>query len=96
MKTVLASLLVLSACATGGDESGFEGDEQEAGSTRYVDILDFSKTDQGRWYDTIHHLNAKFVELCGDGSCGGPYGKLVPLTFGCSVSNKLNSVHECV
>lgn len=98
MKTVLASLLVLSAtaCATGGDESGFEGDEQEAGATTYVDILDFSKTDQGRWYDTIHHLNAKFVELCGDGSCGGPYGTLVPLTFGCSVSSKLGSVHECV
>ena len=71
-------------------------DEQEVGSTRYVDILDFAKTDQGRWYDTIRHLNAKFDEQCSDGSCGGPYEKLTPLTFACSVSTKLGSVHECV
>src|SRR5262249_31074389 len=95
MKTVLASLLLFSACATAGDDP-FDGDEQEAGSTTYVDILYYAKTDQGRWYDTIRHLNAKFVELCADGSCGGPYGTLTPLTFGCSVSSKLGSLHECV
>lgn len=95
MRPVLASFLILSACATGGDDSGLEGDEQEAGSTTYVDILEYSKTDQGRWYDTIHRLNAKFVEQCGDASCGGPYGALTPLTFGCSVSSKLGSLHQC-
>lgn len=95
MKTVLASLLALSACATGGDDP-FAADEQEAGSTTYVDILDFSKIDQGRWYDTIRHLDTKFVELCSDGSCGGPYETLTPLTFGCSVSSKLGRLHECV
>lgn len=82
------------ACATGGD--GDFNDGEQDGSTTYVDILDFAKTDQGRWYDVIRHLNTKFDDLCHDGSCGGPYATLRPLTFGCSVSTKLGSVHECV
>lgn len=93
MKPWLASILVITACATADDP--YDGDQQDLGSTTYVDVLDYSKIDQSRWYATIHHLNDKFTELCGNGGCGSSYPRLTPLTFGCSVSSKLGSVRHC-
>jgi hypothetical protein len=95
----LVSLLLVSVALGGcvamaGGEDGTQ-DEQAATSTTYVDILDFSKTDQGQWYDLIHNLNAQFDQVCGDTFCEGDYANIQPLTFSCSVSSKLGSVKDC-
>ena len=87
MKSLLAALLLVPACAL--DTSGStDSDQQAAGATQYVDIMDFKTTDQGAWYDTIGKLNQ---ELTSSGSFPG----IVPLTFGCSVSSKEGTVHDC-
>lgn len=90
---VLASVTVTGCVASGGGVDGSQT-EQES-STTYVDILDYSKTDQGHWYDVIHSLNAQFDEICGDTFCEGEYANLQPLTFSCSVSSKAGSVRDC-
>jgi hypothetical protein len=91
----LASLLIISAgcLAQGGGMDG-EQTEQEA-TTVYVDILDFSKTDQSQWYDLIRGLNHDFDQVCGDTFCEGEYSNIQPLTFSCSVSSIRGSVRDC-
>ena len=77
-------------------DDGVNGSETEqASTTTYVDILDFSKTDQGQWYDLIHNLNHEFDQVCGDTFCEGDYANIEPLTFSCSVSSKAGNVKDC-
>jgi hypothetical protein len=88
----------ITALATGclaqaGDE-GADSIEQDV-TTSYVDIMDFSTTDQGHWYDLIHSLNDQFNAECGDTFCEGDWSNLVPLTFSCSVTSKAGSVRDC-
>ena len=59
---------------------------EAASSTQYVDIADFSGTDQGAWYDVRDRLAASFVEDAGHRSLG----------LFCSVTSKLGVVHDCV
>src|SRR3954447_24411774 len=92
---LLACVLLATGCLAQGGTDGGEESEQDVSSTTYVDILDFSKTDQGQWYDSIHSLNAQFDQICGDTFCEGDWSNLTPLTFGCSVSSKLGSVKDC-
>ena len=84
--SVFAAMTGCMASAGGGD--GGDGLEQDVSSTTYVDILDYSKTDQGAWYDTIHALNAQFNQECGDTFCEGDWSNLVPLTFGVEVTSQ--------
>jgi hypothetical protein len=94
----LASTLIVSAVLTGCIAAGGEADGSEteqASTTTYVDILDFSKTDQFQWYDLIHNLNHEFDQVCGDTFCEGDYANIQPLTFSCSVSSKAGSVKDC-
>ena len=92
----LVPLLALSACAMGGGEVvGGDAIEQDVSSTTYIDIMDFRTTDQGQWYDTIRKLDDEFAGVCGDTFCEGDWSNLTPLTFGCSVSTKLGTVHDC-
>lgn len=97
MKTLACVSLVaaLAGCVAQAGSDDSDATEQDV-TTTYVDILDYSKTDQFQWYDTIHALNAQFNEECGDTYCEGDYGNLVPLTFGCSVSSKAGNVRDCV
>jgi hypothetical protein len=89
----LALLLMTGCLAQGG---GVDGEETEQESTTtYVDILDFSKTDQSQWYDLIHNLNHQFDQVCGDTFCEGDYSNIQPLTFSCSVSSIRGSVKDC-
>ena len=94
----LALVMMVCAAALAGcvADGGVDASETEQSSTTtYVDILDFSKTDQGQWYDLIHNLNAQFDQVCGDTFCEGDYANIQPLTFSCSVSSKLGSVKDC-
>jgi hypothetical protein len=91
----VSTALALTGCLAQGGSDDSESTEQDV-STVYVDILDFEKTDQGQWYDTIHALNDQFNDECGDTYCEGEWSNLVPLTFGCSVSSKAGSVKDCV
>ena len=50
-----------------------------------MDLFDFPSTDQGQWYDLVNKLDGQFT---GAG--------ITPLTFGCSVTGKLGTVHDCV
>jgi hypothetical protein len=61
-------------------------DEQESGTTQYVHILDFAKTDQSAWYDLVRKLNAEFR---------AEDITKTPLTFSCSVTSKLGVIHDC-
>jgi hypothetical protein len=94
MKSLLVSV-VLGGCALSGLDEPGDVVEQDSSSTTYVDILDFSKTDQGQWYDLIHSLNHQFDDVCGDTFCEGDWSNLTPLTFGCSVSSKLGNIKAC-
>jgi hypothetical protein len=85
----------LTGCLAQGGSDDSESTEQDV-STTYVDILDFEKTDQDLWYDTIHALNNQFNQECGDTYCEGDWSNLVPLTFGCSVTSKAGNVKDCV
>ncbi len=87
--------LAMTGCLAQGGSDDSESTEQDV-TTTYVDILDFEKTDQGQWYDTIHALNDQFNQECGDTYCEGDWSNLVPLTFACSVSSKAGSVKDCV
>jgi hypothetical protein len=85
MRAVCCSIL-LSACAlAGGDDAT---NAQESGATQYVGIADFSGIDQGAWFDAAHGLNDQFT-------ASGEYPGIVPLSFNCSVTSKLGSVHDC-
>ena len=87
MKTLCVLVTMLaSACAISGSSDG--SDQQAAGTTQYVDIMDFGTTDQGAWYDTISKLNQEFIAT-------GEFANITPLTFGCSVSSKEGTVHDC-
>jgi hypothetical protein len=90
---LVVSIAVTGCLAQGGGVDG-EQTEQES-TTTYVDILEFSKTDQGQWYDVIHDLNRQFDDVCGDTFCEGEYSNIVPLTLSCSVSSKAGSVRDC-
>jgi hypothetical protein len=74
----------LPACALSA--SGEATDEQEAGSTTYVDIADFPGIDQGAWFD----LGGKLATELATAEPG-----VTALTFNCSVTSKLGSVHDC-
>ncbi|HUS30673.1 MAG TPA: hypothetical protein VMZ53_19320 [Kofleriaceae bacterium] len=90
--------MLVAAALTGclADGGGVDGDQTEQESTTtYVDILDFSQTDQSQWYDLIHNLNHQFDAVCGDTFCEGEYSNIQPLTFSCSVSSKAGSVKDC-
>lgn len=85
----------LTGClASGGDGPGDES-EQDVSTTTYVDIFDFPKIDQGQWYDIQRSLNTQFDQICGDTFCEGDWSNITPLSFGCSVTSKLGSVHDC-
>ncbi|NVB81760.1 MAG: hypothetical protein HOV81_25420 [Kofleriaceae bacterium] len=92
-KSLVVSVALAGCLAEGGGVDG-EQTEQES-TTTYVDILDFSKTDQGQWYDLIHNLNRQFDDVCGDTFCEGEYSNIQPLTFSCAVSSKQGSVKDC-
>jgi hypothetical protein len=94
MKHLAMIALALTGCmAEAGGPDG-EQTEQDV-KTTYVDILDFSKTDQGQWYDLIHNLNHEFDQVCGDTFCEGDYSNIQPLTFSCSVTSKAGDVKDC-
>ena len=92
----IAMLASLGGClAQAGGPDGTEGEQESSSTTTYVDILDFSKTDQGQWYDLIHNLDHEFDEVCGDTFCEGDYSNIQPLTFSCSVSSKVGNIKDC-
>ena len=98
MKRLVSILMIVSAALAGclAEGGGVDGEETEQESTTtYVDILDFSKTDQGQWYDLIHNLNSQFDQVCGDTFCEGDYANIQPLTFSCSVSSIRGNVKDC-
>lgn len=86
---------LVGACAVSGNDAG-SASEQDVSSTSYVDILDFSGTDQGAWYDGIRSLNAQFDDVCGDTFCEGDWSNITPLTFACAASSKAGKVKDCV
>jgi len=69
--------------------------EDTSAPTTYVDILDFSGIDQGAWYNAAANLNAQFASGCPSTFCQDTFPNLTPLTFNCSVTSKLGSVHDC-
>jgi hypothetical protein len=69
--------------------------EATSAPTSYVDISDFSGIDQGAWYAATANLNAQFVSGCASTFCQDTFPDLTPLTFNCSVTSKLGSVHDC-
>lgn len=82
-----ALLLALAAPAcVDGMQTG-SSDSDVSGATTYIDLFDFSKIDQGGWYDAISKLNGEFV--------AADQASFVPLTFACSVSSKEGVVHDC-
>ncbi len=89
----IGAAVLLSACAVGGGPSDVEA--QESGATQYVNIMDFTSTDQGAWYDLVRKLDDEFDAVCGDTFCEGEFANLTPLTFSCSVSSKVGSVKDC-
>ncbi len=102
MKSLLSIVLLgttclasLAGCALSGLDEPDDIVEQDSSSTTYVDIMDFSKTDQSQWYDSIHSLNRQFDEICGDTFCEGDWSNLTPLTFGCSVTSKAGNIKQC-
>jgi len=86
--------VALTGCALGLDDPD-TSDEQEAGTTQYVSIVDFAGTDQGAWFDLGDKLRSEFLGSCGTSACTGAYGNFTPLTLSCSVTSKLGTVHDC-
>ena len=86
MKTL--AFVLLAACAMDPMTDGSDTLEQETASTQYVSIFDFPKTDQGAYYDLEQKLNQEFVKT-------GGYSAITPLSFYCSVTSKLGTVHDC-
>ncbi len=93
--TICAAVISLGGCVAQAVDDTSSEVEQDVTST-FVNILDFPKTDQGQWYNVIHALNAQFNSECGDTFCEGDWSNLVPLTFGCSVTNKAGNVKDCI
>src|SRR3569623_546410 len=95
----LALVMMVCAAALAGcvADGGVDASETEQSSTTtYVDILDFSKTDQGQWYDLIHNLNAQFDQVCGDTFCGSDFGDLQSMDFTCAITKSTGNVKSCM
>jgi hypothetical protein len=82
VKSLIVCLIVVTACGV----TSQDGEDTQASSTQYVNITDFSATDQGAWFDAIGKLNGEFA---------GAYAGYTPLTFYCSVSSIEGSVKDC-
>jgi hypothetical protein len=80
--------------SAGGDESEATREATSAPTT-YVDISDFGGIDQGAWYSATANLNAQFTSGCPSTFCQDTFPNLTPLTFNCTVTSKLGSVHDC-
>jgi hypothetical protein len=91
--SVAAAALLASAGCVASDPSAEQ--DQAAGVTQYLHIADFAGIDQGAWFDLRSKLNGAFADVCGDTFCEGDYANLTPLTFDCSVTSKLGTVHDC-
>ena len=90
----LVPALALSACVSGiGDAS--DSESQDVSGTTYIELQDFSKVDQGAWYDATQNLNNQFLAACPGSYCTGEFANLTPLTFSCAVSSKEGIVHDC-
>ncbi len=95
MKTlVLAGLAVLTSACALDTSTGESADEST--TTTYVNILDFSGTDQDAFYNLQAELAQAFANVCGDTFCEGDYANLTPMNLACSVTSKLGDVHDCV
>jgi len=81
----VALLAASSACALGGMDDP-SADEQESGSTVYIDIRDFEKIDATHWYELVRKLNA---EVAAEDATHRP------LTFFCSVTSKRGDIKDC-
>src|SRR5262249_41892437 len=94
MRLACIYIATLAGCALGGDDPDAT-DEQAAGTTQYVAIADFAGIDPGAWFDLGDKLRGEFLASCGGTFCTGAYANYTPLTFNCSVTSKLGSVHDC-
>ena len=66
---------------------------QDGGNT-YVDALDATTTDQGKWIDGTRALEADFANACGDTWCAGDY-EIASLKIACSVRDTTNTLRSC-
>jgi hypothetical protein len=81
---LLAAILIIPACALSGSDDGV--DQQEAGGTQYVDIVDFPNIDAVGWYGLSDTLR---------GELAAQYPNIMGLSFNCSVTSKIGNVHDC-
>ena len=89
----LALVCLATGCTLAASDSSAQ--EQDVGTTTYVQLSDFAGIDQGAWFDSVGKLRDEFVALCGDTFCEGEYANLNPLSISCSVSSKIGHVHDC-
>lgn len=91
----LLPLLSLSLIGCVSLDDGDTTDEQDSSATTYVDIFEFSGTDQGAWYDAVRRLTDDVTQYCKTAGACGAYANTTAMTFRCAVSSKIGSVHDC-
>ena len=92
----LVPLVALAGCVDLSDTTAVSGDaEQGVSTTTYGELSDYSKLGVDQWFADVRSLNTEFGNACGDTFCGGDWSNLTPMSFACSVTEKLGSIQSC-